>query len=201
MRLLSASFAHRITLCLSRPEFSTFDQALRAIPKSQQWSVQRCQSSQIDGADVVAAIIAGTAIAVSDGSFKDSFGTSAWTVRGDTSDQFLTGVNVVPGSDEDQSAFRSELAGIYGILTAVSSLCSLHEVLSGGITVACDGESALDYIFDWETKPIKSSTPHLDIISASRKIIQKSPLQWKFRHVYGIKMISLGHWTDGLRLM
>ena len=80
-------------------------------------------------------------MAVSDGSFKYSCGTAAWTLRGVTNDQFITRVNVVPGSDDDQSAFRSEMVGMYGIITATTTLCSLHNITTRCITVACDGES------------------------------------------------------------
>ena len=186
MRLLSASF-HHTEGPISTPQAShqTFLQAFRALPPSQLWSGQRCHISTPRGEDIAGSILAGTAIAVSDGSFKDSFGTSAWTLRGQTNEQFLTGVNVVPGTDDDQSAFRSELAGIYGIITATNALCAFHNITGGGITVACDGESALDYVFDWEKKWLKSSTPHSDLIAASRQLIEDSPVQWKFRHVYG----------------
>ena len=92
---------------------------------------------------------------------------------------------MVPGNPEDQSAFRSELAGLYGIVTATLYLCSLYEIKSGGITVACDGEVALDYSFDWDHKWLRASTPHLDLIHSIRTMIKLSPLQWKFRHVKG----------------
>ena len=186
MRLLSASSHTTVPLVnLSANGHRTFAQAIRALPLSQHWSVQQCSTLTQLAADVADAILAGTAIAVSDGSFKDSFGTSAWTLRGDTNESFITGVNVVPGSDEDQSAFRSELAGIYGIIIATTVLCELHDIHSGCITVACDGESALDYVFDWDKKWLTASTPHLDLIAASRTLLRASPVQWKFHHVYG----------------
>ena len=71
---------------------------------------------------------------------------------------------MVPGNTEDQSAFRSELAGLYGIVTATLCLCSLYEIKSGEITVAWDGEVALDHSFDWDHKWLRASTPHLDQI-------------------------------------
>ena len=186
MRLLSVSFAQPCRPPVPTvPRACTLAQTIRELPTSQNWSVQRCCYSQQQGEDILAAIVEGTAMAVSDGSFKDSFGTSAWTLRGASNEEFITGVNVVPGSDDDQSAFRSELAGLYGIIIATTTLCSFHAITNGCITVACDGESALDYIFDWDKKGLKASTPHLDIIEASRKLIRGSSLQWKFRHVYG----------------
>ena len=178
IRLLSTSFAQ--SSFLTPPLIAsqkTFAQAIRALPSSQRWSAQHCTSSMLYGEDVAVAIVNRSAIAVSDGSFKDAFGTAAWTLRGATNECFITGVNVAPGTDEDQNAFRSELVGLYGIITATMVVCFLHDITDGCITVACDGESALDYIFDWEKKWLKSVTPHLDIIAASRKLIKESPLQ------------------------
>jgi hypothetical protein len=58
------------------------------------------------------AIQNGTAIAVSDGSYKDGRGAAAFILE--TSNQFQTagrivGVNSTPGETEDQSSYRSKL--------------------------------------------------------------------------------------------
>lgn len=59
----------------------------------------------------------GSARAVSDGSLKDSYGTAAGvlSVTEDDNEQLLF-VNSVPGLHSDQNSYRSELAGILGIL-------------------------------------------------------------------------------------
>ena len=74
--------------------------------------------------DVVAeAIINGTAVAVSDGSFKDSHGTTAWVVlQGVDND-----VKACDGYPSDQSANRSELAGAYAIAMAAAAICAFRE--------------------------------------------------------------------------
>ena len=149
MRLLSSSTTNSTSIPPSSVSSNKpIIQAIRALPSSQQWSLQRCVASHEYGDDLVAAIEAGTAIAVSDGSFKEVFGTAAWTIRGASNEAFLTGVNVVPGAPTDQSAFQSELAGLYGILMAITTLCDCHQITTGRVTVACDGEAALEYIFD-----------------------------------------------------
>jgi hypothetical protein len=72
-------------------------------------------ASPDQGAELAQAIIDGDAIAVSDGSFKEDYGTAGWTLRGQDDDIFMTGVNVTPGKSSTQSAFRSELSGLYGV--------------------------------------------------------------------------------------
>ena len=68
---------------------------------------------------MASAIQDGTAIAVSDGSYKTEFGTSALALEGEDSTNRIVAVNVVPGDPTDQSSYRSELAGIFGIVTMV----------------------------------------------------------------------------------
>jgi hypothetical protein len=56
----------------------------------------------------------------------------------------LDGDNWVPGTPTDQSAYRSELAGIAGILSVVAITIQHYDITKGSITVALDGYSAQD---------------------------------------------------------
>jgi hypothetical protein len=80
----------------------------------------------------------------------------------------MTGVNVTPSKQSAQSAFRSELSGLYGVVTGTEVVCKVFHVKTGQITVACDRESALDYVFDWNNSFLLASTLHLDLIVAIR---------------------------------
>jgi hypothetical protein len=62
------------------------------------------------------AIQEGDAIAISDGSFQDQYGTAAWFMEGACSLGRIVGAVMVPGTGKDQSAYRSELTGIYSFL-------------------------------------------------------------------------------------
>jgi hypothetical protein len=54
--------------------------------------------SVTDNSEYIAqAIIAGTALVVSDGSLKLGFGTAAFVMEGNESRNWITGVNQVPG--------------------------------------------------------------------------------------------------------
>jgi hypothetical protein len=72
---------------------------------------------------IVHAIQQGEAIAVSDGSFKDTCGTAAWVIEGESSDGRLLGKAIAPGGSCDQSPYRSELAGIAATIFFINKLC------------------------------------------------------------------------------
>jgi hypothetical protein len=78
------------------------------------WSVQNLQI-QGDLNRLLQTIEDGTAYSGTDGSYKDEHGTAAFRIQNDLGDQ-ITGCNITPGLQEHQSAYRSELGGIVGIL-------------------------------------------------------------------------------------
>jgi hypothetical protein len=68
---------------------------------------------QDDGSIIASTILCGEAIAVSDDSFKDQYGTAAWVIEGSSDRQGrISGAVIVPGHAEDQSTYHSELVGI-----------------------------------------------------------------------------------------
>jgi hypothetical protein len=131
---------------------------------------------------IVNALVKSTARAISDGSFKSKFGTSAFTIVDDIQGSIL-GLNVVPGHPDDQSAYRSELAGLFGIVLVVNLLCSWADIMSDGIEVACDGLSALNKAF--ETWPLNPHAPQHDLLQVLRTLIAASPVKWTTCHVDG----------------
>jgi hypothetical protein len=92
---------------------------------------------------ILIAITKGTARTISDGSYNSLThkGTSSLTIVADKHNiDPLDGDNWVPGLPTDQSAYRSELAGIAGILSAVVVIIQQYDITSGSITIALDGE-------------------------------------------------------------
>jgi hypothetical protein len=55
----------------------------------------------------------------------------------------LLGVNTVPRSEDTQSAYRSELAGVAGSLAILAATCSIHHITTGEATIGLDGDQAL----------------------------------------------------------
>jgi hypothetical protein len=148
-----------------------------------------------DGATLAEAIRRGHAIAVCDGSYKDMYGTAAYVLEGVTSVNRIVAVVVVPGMPEDQSSFRSELAGLYGVVAMVQLICERHGITNGEIEVGCDCEGALGNVFtpgEYFEASIKQAD--YDLLSAIRKMLSMSPLKWVSRHV-------AGHQDDGTEVL
>jgi hypothetical protein len=126
--------------------------------------------------------VRGVLRAVSDGSFKDAFGTAAWMIH--VSDRcVLRGHCVTPGNPSNQSAYRSELTGIYGIVCTIWYLYNKYG-LSGHITVGCDGLSALRHA----QKTVDFVDPNIaqyNMIMAIRTVISQLSWQWDWIHVKG----------------
>jgi hypothetical protein len=146
------------------------------------WTVGKFSATD-EGLDFADAIRAHTAIAVSDGSYKDNRGSSASILVGNDINKAILSANYVPGDSASQSAYRSELAGISGSLTHISAVCEKYNIESGTVTLALDGESALKAVS-------KSVTPSAhwsdyDLIMDIRNSVSSLPIQVKWKWVKG----------------
>ena len=96
------------------------------------------------GAAIAHSISAGTTAAVSDGSYKDfrQAGSSAFIIAPtkDKGTVCLEGANFVTGLPDEQSSYRSELAGVLGVLTCVEAFVKFYKISDGSITIVLDGE-------------------------------------------------------------
>ena len=130
----------------------------------------RCDVAN-DAIDLAQGIISGQATAVNDGSYKEvlegdhqgHYGTSAFVLRGANRTAGALGVNAVPGNPDEQSSYRSELAGISGSLTIITAVCDKYDITSGAITIALDGEQAM--ITAGSTWPLSPQETDFDLIS------------------------------------
>jgi hypothetical protein len=135
---------------------------------------------------IATAITKGTARAISDGSYDPIThkGTSSLTIVADKHDKDpLDGDNWVPGLSSDQSAYRSELAGISGILAALALITQHYNITNGSITIALDGESALDIAS--ADDPLKIFRPDFDILQDIRVRLSLLPITVNWRWVEG----------------
>jgi hypothetical protein len=92
----------------------------------------------------------------------------------------LDGDNWVPGTPTDQSAYRSELAGMAGILSVVAIIIHNYDITKGSITIALDGYSALDQ--SAVETPLKIDQPDFDILQDIRARLHTLPIEviWKW---------------------
>jgi hypothetical protein len=54
-----------------------------------------------------------------------------------------TGLNVTPGRHDDQSAFRSEVGGIYTMAEAIELICKFFHISNGSVSFGSDREAVL----------------------------------------------------------
>jgi len=78
--------------------------------------------------------IIASAHAVSDRSFKDKFGTSAFPAIGARARSILSLKKAVPGHPEDKGACRSKLAGLFAVIFLVNLTCSWAGIAAGTVS-------------------------------------------------------------------
>jgi hypothetical protein len=183
--LIGYSEAEGMQMVTNNQAAITLKQRIQTSPESMRWAVS--SFAVADGGAVIAeAIRQGIAVAVCDGSFKDAFGTAAYVLEGATMAKRMVVVLVTPGEPSDQSPYRSELSGLYGVVTMVHIICAQFKITSGAIEVGCDCESALRHVFGTGSRyEADIADPDYDLRSATRKMLANSPITWKWRHVAG----------------
>jgi hypothetical protein len=144
------------------------------------WAISEL-SVDNNAAILASAIVRGTAVAVSDGSFKNHQGTSGFVIEGDAREGRLVGVNVIPGEPDCQTSYRSEIGGVAGILEALHCVCESHDITSGAVEIGLDGDQAMKAVAsDW---PLDPSCPDYDMLQHVRGMIKASRLDFTFRWI------------------
>ena len=180
--IISSSPAYTPAMESTPPIVHTLDSLLEILPCNERWAIDSLEL-QDNGETLAAAITGNYAIAVSDGSFKDKFGTSAFVLEGRDHTGRILGENCVPGHTTEQSSYRSELAGVEGILTTVQLLCQLHHLTQGSIEIGLDNTTAIENVTaEWEPT---CKAPDFDLVYNIRQHLKALPIQCTFRHVKG----------------
>eukprot|EP00957_Ditylum_brightwellii_P166169 12650631-Ditylum_brightwellii.AAC.1 len=129
-----------------------------------------------DSEYIAAAISDRTAIAVSDGSYKDSQSAAACIIEGVTPNKHsIIATATTPGPLAIQDAYQAELSGIFMIVIIVLNLCEQYNIQKGSITVACDGlDTICKAMADDTTFSCQSN--QFNLISAIDSMFNESPL-------------------------
>lgn len=152
------------------------------MPPSDRWAIDGFHADD-EGNVLADGIIRKEATAVSDGSFKCSIGTSGFVLRGSGRSLAAIGDNVVPGNPDEQSSYRSELAGISGVLVILDAVCKRHDISEGLITLALDGEQAmLKASSSW---PLSPTDTDFDLLTDIRAKIRKLPIKLAWQWIQG----------------
>ena len=164
----------------------------------ERWAARKIlMTSTIDG--IIESIKDGSAVGVSGGSFQHNIGTACWIIENGAGTERIIGLIDVPGNIDEHDAYRSELAGLYGIGKAVSLLEDIGHIESGKIEVGYDGLSALRRCFNVGSDEISSRQAHFDILSGMHGYLLESNLEWVPRHIKGhqddISEAELDRWA------
>ena len=79
------------------------------------------------------AILRGTAVAVSDGSFSETMGTgtASWIISTADKANCVTAGAISPGEPQIQSSYRTEILGVLGVLEELLNICTEWQIKSG----------------------------------------------------------------------
>ena len=164
---------------------TSLSELIDSLPESQRWAFEHFKCDD-DGKTIAEAIRLGTAVAVSDGSFKNELGSAALVIEGSDSQHRILAGHLTPGPLSAQSSFRSELSGLYGIVLMVNTICRFYDITEGQVSCACDGEQAITQAFAnpqyYHAQTVNSD---FDLLSAIHTLLQDSPVKWQHRHVKG----------------
>ena len=163
---------------------SFFDYLRTSLPTSSLWALQHLKF--IGDLPAFARICTTGSVslyAVSDGSFKDNRGTACWRISLPSSNDYFLGSVHVPGPPGCQSAFRSELAGLYGIAITLWAIKNFYNCEISA-TIGCDGLSAL-LLCQENSDVINPNSAQFDLIFATRHILRLTSGQYTWRHIKG----------------
>lgn len=93
------------------------------------------------------AILNCTAVAVSDSSVKEGYGTAAWGIEGETEDNRPLGRIIASGGQHNQSLYWSELTGVLAIIIMIKKIQNFMISKKREIEFACGSLSALNMAF------------------------------------------------------
>ena len=121
------------------PEIESLEERIQKIPGKRRWAIEDWGITGNEAA-VVEAITQGKALAVTDGSYKDNWGTAALVISDPSGVNKIWARHVTPGEDRTQSAPRSETGGMYGIMVMLKAIEEQYDITEGEVTVSCDND-------------------------------------------------------------
>jgi hypothetical protein len=108
-----------------------------------------------------------------------------------------SGSLITPGDGKDQSAYQSELAGIFGIVVMIFSIQEFFGVSNYTLEIGCDGQSALS-IVQVEEDFISPQSAEYDLIYSIWAILAKLTGVVTWRHIKGHQDeldVELNYWA------
>ena len=160
------------------------------------WPTRNVTMAPDNGEEFAALIRRGEAKAICDGSYKQGYSSSAFLTMNTNS---IHVSNIVPGRKQDQSSYRGELGGIYGLVVMTKAVCKKHDVMEGAITIGCDNEDSIKALNN-------GRTPNCNCLTFCVQLNMKLLIHLSNGHSNGLRdikmiMLRLTNLMNGLVLM
>ena len=133
---------------------------------------------------IVSSIRAGNCAMISDGSFCPAReqASCGWHIGNEALHRLISGSSVCTGPQGSHSAYRGELAGLYGGLFCIMKICEYEKIHEGRIIIGCDNIGALKMI---QSTKVPLHSKHFDYVSSIHQVLQHIPINCQFVHVKG----------------
>ena len=156
---------------------------LNSLKPADDWALELVHS-QDQGMAIRNSIIAGTCIAISDGSFKNNRGTSAGIIEDEgVPETRMIILNRVPGIPNDHSPYRAELIGVCGTITMIEQYVEYYKIRSGKARIGIDGQAVIQRLKNPDS--IRSTMPSQDLLRYITNKVSKIPIDIEFFWVKG----------------
>ena len=94
----------------------------------------------------------------------------------------IIATSTAQGTAKYQDTNKSELTGIYHVVSVIDTIYEKHNIRSEGSMDACDGLNAIKNSMDVNTKYLRQSNCFELILAIDNKLM-KSSLTWSWRHM------------------
>ena len=155
----------------NNPQIASWEDCVNTAEK---WCIENMVNGQ-DGKIIADAIQNNTALAVSDGSFKNERGTSAIIIEkeGDETSRLII-ANRVPGTQGDHNPYRAEICGVMGIITCIEAICKYYNIRAGRLRLGLDGESVIKAL---KRQNLSTSQDSFDILQVIKLKLDRLAIQ------------------------
>ena len=187
-----------------RPDIAIADPATPTERWRDNWSTR---GARLRLASWIEALRNGTAVAVSDGSWKDSFGAAAYRVGSSRTkrwDRIGTGETWITGGVSESGSHRAELAGLHAIMKTVIYGEHSDRITEGKVTIGCDNKSALRSLD--KTACFNATEADYDLLEDIQSMVRNTNITVESKHVKGhqdsrgIKLTQWERWNVAMDL-
>ena len=98
---------------------------------------------------------------------------------------YITAGAISPGGSNIQSAYCSEILGLFSISEALHNLCKDRNIIQGGCAIFCDGLSVLQVVDRVTREFIHARYTACNLLTAYIGLKENIPIELNFSHIKG----------------